>query len=139
MSYPSTPSSRRKPGQDVGRVLRAGVGAAQVGVELPVGKVAADPVRDVDRQRRLARAALAGHAHDRQGGLRASRRRGDQPADLPDLLRPAGEVADVRRKVQQRAPPAVGSASCSAGSGRSRGAAGLPAVPAAAAVASAGE
>ena len=47
----------------------ARVRPAEVGVQLPVGELAPDPVRDMDRERRLPDAGLARQADDRQRGL----------------------------------------------------------------------
>ena len=48
-----------EPGQDVRRVLPARVRPAEIGVELPAGKLAADPVGDMNRERRLPDTGLA--------------------------------------------------------------------------------
>jgi len=44
---------------------------------------------------------LTRQAHDRQRSAWAHGRRGDQPGNLADLGGPAGEIAGIRRKVQQ--------------------------------------
>ncbi len=44
--------------QNICRVLGPGVRPAQVGVQLPIGEFFTDPVRDMNRERRLPDAGL---------------------------------------------------------------------------------
>ena len=52
------PEFAEETGQNLCRVLCPGARPAQVGVELPVGELVTDPVRDVNRERRLPDAGL---------------------------------------------------------------------------------
>ena len=97
----------KETGQDVRWVLAPRVSAAEIAVQLAIGKLARDLVRDMNRERRLADAGLAGQADDREGGSGASGCRGDQAGDLVHLLSAAGEITRVRGKVEQRTTAAT--------------------------------
>jgi hypothetical protein len=79
-----------EPGELVGRVA---VALAEVGVELPVGKVRGDLVRDPYREARLADPTPPGHRDD--GHRVAGRLLGEDADDAGDLGLPSGEVGDA--------------------------------------------
>ena len=86
---------------------RIGGPRVQVGEQLPVREMPRQAVRCVDGEAGLAYPALARDYHDghRQPGL-APCGAGQAPADLPDLLRPVGEVRDVGRQQARNLLPA---------------------------------
>ncbi|ANZ40140.1 hypothetical protein BBK82_33015 [Lentzea guizhouensis] len=86
-------------GEHVRRITRLLGRAAEVDVELAVGVVGADLVRDPDRQRRLAHTGCAGDARDRHPAGGAER-----GGEAGDLGGPPAEVGDARWQLPDRCP-----------------------------------
>ncbi len=91
--------------QDVGRLSRCrGCVAAQVDVQLPVGKPVGDLVRPVHGQGGLADPAGPGDRHDRDR-TRSGRGVGRQRVEPAEISPAAGEVGDVGGQLTGKGRP----------------------------------
>ena len=90
------PEGAQEPGEHVGRVEGLGLDAAQVDVQLPVGKSRPQPVGHPHGKGGLADSGLAGDRRDHDRGRPLPLK---QLLDLGDGGLAAGEVVDVGRQL----------------------------------------